>query len=85
MRPGFSQDCTSSCEGMPPLCTTLPSIMTAGVARTPWRLISSGFSTLTMSTSTPAACAVRSMMPMVLWHLLQPEPRTLISMAVSSF
>src|SRR5450755_4620871 len=44
--PGLSQVCTSSCEGMPPLCTTLPSITTAGVALTPERLISSGFSTL---------------------------------------
>ncbi len=80
MGPGVSQVCTSSCEGMPPLCTTLPSMMTAGVALTPARRISSGFSTLTISTSMPAACAARSMMPMVLRHLLQPDPRTLTSM-----
>ena len=84
MGPGFSQVCTSSCEGMPPLCTSLPSIMTAGVALTPARLISSGFSTLMISTSTPEACAARSMTPMVLRHLLQPDPRTLISIWMTS-
>ncbi|MEO7337462.1 MAG: hypothetical protein ABIV63_12855 [Caldimonas sp.] len=78
MKPGFSQACTSSCEGIPPLCTTLPSIITAGVAGARERF-SSGFSTLTISTSTPEASAARLMMPMVLRHLLQPDPRTLIS------
>ena len=55
MGPGFSQVCTSSREGRPPLCTTLPSIMTAGVALTPDCLISSGFCTVTIWTTTPAA------------------------------
>ena len=49
-----SRPCTASRERTPPLCTTLPPIMTAGVALTPERLISSGFCTLTISTSTPA-------------------------------
>ena len=38
-----------SCEGMPPLCMILPSIMMAGVALTPWCLISAEFPELVIN------------------------------------
>ena len=77
---GLNQAFTVCRDGMPPLCTTRPAMTTAGVACTPQALISSGLSTLTISTSMPASRATRSMMPIVAWHLLQPGPRTLIRM-----
>ena len=57
----------------------LPVDHDGGGALNTERLISSGFSTLTISTSTPKPAQLVRCMPMVLRHLLQPDPRTLIS------